>query len=117
MTDNGESGLSRTEAAAWVTRRTRYRVAMTTLRNWERSGLLRNQLPGKRVPCAYGIGELIAAEILAMLRRDGASLQRVRRALRELARLIPDILRRPGSWRLAVDGSGQVVRVEDSTTL
>lgn len=111
------TGLHRKDAAAFVSKQAAYHVPEPTLRFWEARGLLRDQNPGHRAPCSYGVPELIGAATIAALRRDGASLQRVRRALRELRRLIPDILEHPGTWRLAVDGRGQVVRVEDSTTL
>src|SRR5262245_13728183 len=117
MNSDGTHGLSRTEAARWVTRRTHYSVAHASLRNWERGGLLREQRPGRRVPCSYRVPELIRAEVIAVLRRDGASLKRVRRALRALARLIPNILERRGDWRLAVDGAGELVRLESAQTL
>src|SRR5438128_1700442 len=84
-------GLNRLEAAAWVTDQAGYSVPVASLRNWECAGLLRAQHPGRRVPCAYGIPELIAAAAVATLRRDGASLRRVRRAIRALRRLIPDL--------------------------
>ena len=117
MTAHGRLGLNRLEAAAWVTRRTRFAVLHTTLRDWERGGLLRNQKPGRRLPCAYGVPDLIAAEVIATLRRDGAPLQRIKRARHELSRLIPDILDRPGVWRLAVTPKGDVVRLEDGATV
>ena len=113
----GQPGLNRREAAAWVTRRTGARVDHTTLRNWERGGLLRNQRPGRRSPCAYNVADLIRAEILATLRRDGAPLQRIKRALRELRTLILDVIDRPGAWRIAVTPAGDVVRIEDRTTV
>lgn len=112
-----ELGLNRLEAAAWVTKRTRFRVEHSTLRDWERGGLLRNQRPGRRMPCIYGVTDLIRAEILATLRRDGASLQRIKRALRALAHLIPEVIDRPGSWHLAVTPLGDVVRIEDGATV
>lgn len=117
MIAHGRIGLNRLEAAAWVARRTGFPVLHTTLRNWERAGLLRNQQPGRRLPCAYGVADLIRAEILATLRRDGAPLQRIKRALRALRALIPDVIERPGAWRLAVTPAGDVVRIEDATTV
>jgi hypothetical protein len=110
-------GLNRIEASVWVSRRSGYTVPHTSLRNWERCGLLRHQHPGRRAPCAYGVPDLIAAATIGALRRDGASLQRVRHALRELRHLLPDILDKPGTWHLAVDGRGHVVHVEGTETL
>ena len=110
-------GLNRLEAAEWVRRHTGYALWNTTLRNWERFGLLRNQTPGRRNPACYTVPDLVAAAVVSTLRRDGASLRRVRAAHRALARLLPDILNRPGEWRLAVDSAGHVHCIANASTL
>lgn len=117
ITPKRSQGLHRLAAAAWVSRRTGYRVAHSVLRYWESRRLLRVQNPGRRTPACYDVSDLIRLEVVCTLRRDGASLQRIGRALRELTKLIPDILKRPGAWRLAVDARGNVVRIEGEQTL
>lgn len=92
-------------------------MSSATLRYWEAIGLLRRQRPGHRVPSCYGIHDLVRLRILAELRRDGAPLQRVRKALRELQRLLPGVLDKPGAWQLAVTSKGQVVRIENDQQL
>lgn len=111
------TGLSRVHAAAFVSDRIGRRVPFPTLQHWERTGLLRRQAPGRRRPSCYTIADLVRLEAIATLRRDGVSLQRVRRGVRELVKLIPNILDRPGDWRLAVTGSGEVVRLENPDTV
>ena len=44
-------------------------------------------------------------------------MQRIKRALRELRTLILDVIDRPGAWRIAVTPAGDVVRIEDRTTV
>lgn len=107
-------GLSRTDAAAFVTRRTGHEVAHTVLAYWESQGLLpkAGRGRGRWTPARYTVRELVAAEIVARLRRDGASLQRVKKAKAALLRLMPELEGRPGEWRLAVTASGEVVRVQ-----
>lgn len=105
------TGLHRRAAAAWITRRTGYRLTDMALLSWERSGLLPRQDPGRRRPARYGVGELVTAACIAELRRNGAPLQRVRKALAALRRLLPDIAARPGAWRLAVTSRGDVVHI------
>lgn len=106
-------GLSRTDAAAFVTRRTGHMVAHNVLAYWEAQGLLpkAGRGRGRWTPARYTVRELVAAEVVARLRRDGASLQRVKKAKAALLRIMPDLAGRPGEWRLAVTGSGDVVRV------
>jgi hypothetical protein len=55
--------------------------------------------------------------MLCALRFEGASLQRLRKAFRELARIMPGIADAPPEWRLAVRPSGEVVRVESDLEL
>lgn len=107
-------GLSRTDAAAFVTRRTGHRVTHTVLAYWETQGLLPRvgRGRGRWTPAHYTVRELVAAEVVATLRRDGAPLQRVKKARGALLRLMPDLENRPGEWRLAVTAAGDVVRVE-----
>jgi len=106
-------GLDRTRAAEWATRATGYAVSEATLRHWERRALLRPQQPGHRVPCLYRLDDLVRLSALAILRRDGASLQRITRAMRSLRHFLPEIEPHPGAWRLAVVASGDVVRIEN----
>ena len=105
-------GIDRNEAAAWAYDTTGYLVTEQTLRYWERQGVLRAQRPGRRNPCSYGLDDLVKLRAVTELRRDGAPLQRVRKALRWLAVHLPDIKARPGAWRLAVTSTGEVVRIE-----
>jgi len=106
--------LSRTDAAAFVSRRTGRRVVHTVLAYWESQGLLPRvgRGRGRWTPALYTVRELVAAEIVARLRRDGASLQRVKRAKAALLRLMPELEGRHGSCSLAVTPSGDVVRAE-----
>jgi hypothetical protein len=104
-------GLNRKEAAAWISRRVRYSVTEVTLRFWERHHLLLAQRPGHRIPAVYGVPELIAACVVAELRKNRAPLRRARRAFQNLRKFLPDIAARPGSWHLAVTGSGDVVHL------
>lgn len=106
------TGLDRHQAAAWASETTSYTVTEQTIRYWERQGVLRRQRPGSRVPCSYRLDDLVKLRAVAELRRDGAPLQRVRKALRWLAGHLPEIEARPGAWRLAVTASGEVVRIE-----
>lgn len=108
-----EAGLSRTEAAAFVTKRTGHYVPHTTLRHWELTGFMRAQSPGRRRPANYTVPDLVAACMVAELREKRVPLQRVRKAMHELFRLMPDLRGRPGAWRLAVTERGQVVRVNE----
>lgn len=107
-----EAGLCRTEAAAFVTRRTGHRVPHTTLRHWELTGFLPVQRVGRGNPALYTVRDLVAACMVAELREKRVSLQRVRKALRALFALMPELRERPGDWRLAVTEAGEVVRVE-----
>jgi DNA-binding transcriptional MerR regulator len=84
---------------------------------WERLRLLRPQNPGRRIPACYTVSDLIRLEVVCTLRRDGASLKRVGRALRDLSRLLPLLMTRPGARRLAVAPQGHVVHFEDANTL
>jgi hypothetical protein len=60
----------------------------------------------------------VRVEVVAALRRDGATVPRVRRAVRELVRYVPQIAIRPGDWRVAVTGRGNIVRLDsDPRTL
>jgi DNA-binding transcriptional MerR regulator len=110
-------GLDRLAAAAWASRRTGYRISHSVVSYWERRRLLRPQNPGRRIPACYTVPDLIRLEVVSTLRRDGASLQRVGRALRELRRLLPRLVDRASTWRLAVDSRGHVVRFEDGERL
>lgn len=107
------TGMHRLEAAAWVSERTDYPVTESVLRFWEAGGILREKHPGRRRPAIYGVHELVAACVVADLRRNGAPLQRVRRALHNLKRFLPDIAEKPaGAWRLAVLPNGDLVHLE-----
>lgn len=64
------------------------------------------------MPAAYRVDDLVRLRLIAELRREGAPLQRIRRAVRSLLALFPELRDRPGSWRLAVLASGDVVRIE-----
>ena len=114
-------GLPRTDAAAFVSRRVGRRLLERTLRHWEGHGLLTPLKPplggrGRFRPTLYRVPDLLAAEVLATLRIEGASLQRVRAAFHTLSELFPDVLAMPGEWRLAVTLSGDVVRFHRCTT-
>jgi hypothetical protein len=108
-------GLNRVQAAAFLTRRTGQSFCEGRLRAWEARGLL-SPLParcrGPHHPAVYRLPDLLAAEIIATLRLQGASLQRLRRGLRELSRLMPGIMERPGEWNLAATAAGDVVRIQ-----
>ncbi len=87
------------------------------LRWWEQHHLVRPLLTPGRAPTVYRTTDLVAAQALAVLRRDGAPLQRIRRALRALEGGVPEIIEQPGEWRLAVLTSGDVCRLEDAGRL
>lgn len=108
-----EPGLSRTDAAAFVTKRTGHYVPHTTLRYWELSRLLRAQRTGRGNPSLYTVPDLVAACMVAELREKRVSLQRIRKALRVLLELMPELRELPGAWRLAVTERGDVVRVNE----
>jgi len=110
-------GLDRRQAAQWASRVTGYEVGDTTVRYWEERGLLRRQRPGNRRPASYGLPDLIQLRLLVELRREGAPLQRIRRALEELGRLFPELKDRPGSWTLAVTASGSIALVTGAEEL
>lgn len=113
-------GIDRVRAAALISRRMGRPVAPTTLRYWERVGLL-NPIPalcrGPHHPARYRLSDLVAAEMLCALRFEGVSLQRLRKALEEMARVMPGIVDAPPEWRLAVRPSGEIVRVESDLAL
>lgn len=111
------AGLNRKQTAIWCQKVTGYRVTHTTLQYWEQRGLLRKQAPGHRVPASYGVNDLVRVRVLAELRRAGAPLQRMRKALRALAQFLPEILESPGAWNLAVLPNGEIVRIESATQL
>ena len=94
-----EGSLNRLDAAEFVSRTTGHRVAGSTLTYWEARSLLRRQRPGRRVPSRYFAVDLVAAVALARLRRGGACLRKTRRAMRELRRLLPNVIGRPGARR------------------
>jgi len=54
---------------------------------------------------------------LVELRREGVPLQRVRKALRSLDKVLPGIIARRGIGRLAVTSTGEVVRVKSDRDL
>jgi DNA-binding transcriptional MerR regulator len=111
-------GIARLEAARFLTRRIGYKVIERTLRYWEQHGLLAPKYGGGRgIRTIYRLSDIVAASVVVTLRRDGASLQRVRRAMVHLRRLIPSIIDAPHAWRLAVTGAGEVVRIENNGTL
>lgn len=66
-----------------------------------------------RSPASYRVDDLLRLRIVAELRREGAPLQRIRKAIRNLVALFPEMHNRPGSWRLAVLANGDVVRIGD----
>lgn len=107
-------GLNRKQAAAWVSAATGYEVSPELVRYWELGGgLLRRQRPGPRVPAVYHRDDLLRLRLIAELRREGAPLQRIRRAVRELRALFPRLRDHPpDSWELAVLSNGDVVKLE-----
>jgi len=105
-------GLNRKQAAQWVSKATGCAVYPELVRYWEAVGLLRRQRPGCRVPAEYRIDDLVRLRLIAELRREGAPLQRIRRAVRNLRTLFPELRDRPGAWHLAVLGDGRVVHIE-----
>lgn len=111
-------GLNRTETAEFLSRRLGRTFYERVLRYWESLELVHpvKVNPGGRgrhCPVVYRLPELIGAEVLATLRLvDGVPLQRVRKALRELEALFPDVMNTPAEWRLAVTIDGDVVRVD-----
>lgn len=112
-------GLSRRAVAEFISERTGYRVPHTVLHFWEETGLLpsRGRGAGRWTPALYDVRDIVRACIVAELRRSGASLQRIRIAVRWLGRNLPELEERPGSWRLAVTSSGDVVRIESDAHL
>jgi len=67
------SGVSRTDAAAFVSDKTGRRVGQSVLRYWETIGLLDPRGCGRRVPARYEARDLVAAYLVAELRAAGAS--------------------------------------------
>ena len=115
----GKIGLNRTEAARWVSRVTGTKPVLDSayLAYWESRGLLRKQSPGRRRPASYGVNDLLRVRLIVELRREGAPLQRIGRAVRALAKLAPEVLDYPARWRLAVDARGDVHRITDGNQL
>src|SRR5690349_20228054 len=116
----GLDGLDRRRAAALLSQRIGRPIPYQTLRYWESRGLVKPtpaKCRGPAYPTRYRLQDLVAAEILATLRWRGASLHRLRRALRELAHIMPGISDAPQRWQLAVTPAGEVVRVESDTAL
>lgn len=104
--------MDRSRAAEWVSKATGYDVSLGSIRYWESGGLLRDQRPGNRVPAEYRVDDLVRLRLIAELRREGAPLQRIRRAVRNLLNLFPELRDRPGAWHLAVLASGDMVHVQ-----
>jgi DNA-binding transcriptional MerR regulator len=106
--------LSRTKAADFVSRRLGQKVAHTVLAYWEAQGLLpkTGRGRGRWTPAIYTVRELVVAEVVARLRRDGASLQRVKKAKAALLRLMPELEVRTGELCLAVTSLGEAVLVQ-----
>lgn len=113
---NAVLGLNRTQAASLMSKRTGLPVGESKLRYWESLGLVSPapaKRPGRWHPATYSLRDLVTAEILATLRLDGASLPRLRRGLRALGNIMPEIDDAPGAWRLAVTRAGDVQRIEN----
>src|SRR5438105_7974380 len=103
-------GLSRVQAARWISQRIGHRLSHSTLAEWETSGLLRARGRGRRRPSAYLPTDLIRAELIARNRQGGVAFEYP--GLRALLRVLPEAIRPRAAMRLTVADHARVTMLE-----